>query len=39
MPKNGLYFRKTCKNRRRVGSSAPKPPLASGSWCTAPDPV
>jgi len=36
MPKNGLFFlEKIGKNRRSV---APKPPLASGGWCSASDP-
>jgi len=38
MPKNELVFRKDCKNRRSVGGYAPKPPLASGGWGSAPDP-
>jgi len=32
MQKNALFFGKNCKNRRNVGDSAPKPPLASGGW-------
>jgi len=38
MPKNELFFRTNCKNRRSVGSSAPKHPLASGGWGSAPEP-
>jgi len=38
MLKNGLFFRKNCKNRRSVWGSASKPPLASGGWDSAPDP-
>jgi len=30
MLKNALFFGKSWKNRRSVGGSAPKPPLASG---------
>jgi len=32
MLKNTLFFEKTKRNRRSVGGSAPKPPLASGDW-------
>jgi len=33
----GVFLEKNCKNRRSVGGSAPKPPLASGGWGSAPD--
>jgi len=39
MPKNALFFTKSCQNRRSVEGSAPKPPLASSGWSSAPDPV
>jgi len=32
-----LFFRKNCKNCRSVGGFAPKPPLASSGWGSAPD--
>jgi len=38
MPEKGYFSEIICKNRRSVGGSAPKPPLASGGWGSAPDP-
>jgi len=32
MHKNTLFFEESCKNRRIVGGSALKSPLALGSW-------
>jgi len=39
MPKTRYFIEKSCKNRRSFGGSAPKPPLASGGWGSATDPV
>jgi len=36
MLKNALFFEKSWKNRRSVGGSASKPPLASGGWGLCP---
>jgi len=39
MLKTRHFLEKSCKNRRSVGGSAPKFPLASGGWGATPDPV